>query len=48
MAGMTVVKTGTIDDQDALDQAKPVQEIYCTRRPASVPEIEGVPHKDNA
>jgi hypothetical protein len=48
MQGLTVVKTGTIDEEDALNQAKPVTEMYCTRRPASVPEIAGIEHKDTA
>jgi hypothetical protein len=48
MPGMTVVKTGTIDDQDALNQAKPVQEIYCKDRPESFAALVGVAHKDAA
>jgi hypothetical protein len=48
MAGINIVKTGTIDDKEVLDNAKPVQEIYCSRRPASVKELEGIPHKDTA
>jgi len=46
--GFRVVKTGTIDDQDALDQAKPVQEIYCKDRPESIAALVGVEHKDAA
>jgi len=46
--GVKVVKTGTIDDQDALDQAKPVQEIYCKDRAASIVALAGVDHKDAA
>lgn len=48
MDGMMILKTGTIDDKEVLDNAKPVQEIYCSRRPASVGELEGVAHKDVA
>lgn len=46
--GVKVVKTGTIDDQDALNQAKPVQEIYCKDRPESFAALLGVEHKDAA
>lgn len=46
--GMKIVKTGTIDDQDALDGAKPVQEIYCKNRPDSIAALLGVEHKDGA
>ena len=45
---LKIVKTGTIDDNDALNQAKPVQEIYCIRRPTSVAALDGVTHKDAA
>jgi hypothetical protein len=48
MAGIYIVKTGTIDDKEVLDKAVPVQEIYCSRRPASIAEIAGIPHKDTA
>jgi hypothetical protein len=48
MEGLTVVKTGTIDDQDVLDKSTPVQEIYCKDRPASTAALAGVEHKDAA
>lgn len=46
--GMKIVKTGTIDDQDALNSAKPVQEIYCKDRPESIAALANVEHKDAA
>lgn len=46
--GMKIVKTGTIDDEDALDKSTPVQEIYCEERPASIGELPGILHKDKA
>jgi hypothetical protein len=48
MAGMLVVKTGTIDDKDALDKAVPVQEIYCGNRPESFAEYPGIEHKETS
>ena len=45
-SGIRILKTGTIDDQEVLDKAVPVQEIYCSRRPASVKELEGIDHKE--
>jgi hypothetical protein len=48
MDGLKIVKTGTIDDQDALDKSTPVQEIYCKDRPASIAALSGVEHKDAA
>jgi len=47
-AGINIVKTGTIDDQEVLDKATPVQEIYCSRRPASIAAIPGLPQKEAA
>ena len=44
--GMLIVKTGTIDDEDILNKAVPVQEIYCRDRPASMGEIPGIDHKE--
>lgn len=46
--GMKIVKTGTIDDQDALNNAKPVQEIYCKDRPESIAALANVEHKEAA
>lgn len=46
--GMKIIKTGTIDDEEALNKSTPVQEIYCTNRPASIGELPGIPHKDKA
>jgi hypothetical protein len=48
MDGLKIVKTGTIDDQAALDKSTPVQEIYCKDRPASIAALAGVEHKDAA
>jgi hypothetical protein len=48
MDGLKIVKTGTIDDQNVLDNAKPVQEIYCKDRAACFAELPGVDHKDAA
>lgn len=48
MEGLKIVKTGTIDDEDVLNQAMPVQEIYCKDRPASIAALAGVAHKDAA
>jgi len=46
--GVKIIKTGTIDDQDALNLAKPLQEIYCKDRPESIAALLGVEHKDAA
>ena len=48
MQSMMIVKSGTIDDQTALDKAVPVQEIYCVNRPESFAEYPGITHKDKA
>ncbi|KAL1585761.1 hypothetical protein WHR41_05006 [Cladosporium halotolerans] len=48
LAGVKIVKTGTIDDEEALNQAIPVQEIYCKDRPASTPAISGIEQKHAA
>ena len=46
--GVKVVKTGTIDDQDALNQVNSVQKIYCKDSPESFAALLGVEHKDAA
>lgn len=48
MQGMMIVKTGTIDDEDALNKAVPVQEIYCVHRPESFGEYPGIAHKEKS
>jgi len=48
MQGLMIVKTGTIDDQNALDKAVPVQEIYCVNRPESFGEYPGITHKEKS
>lgn len=48
MEGLKIVKTGTIDDQDVLNQAAPVQEIYCKDRPDCIAALAGIAHKDAA
>lgn len=45
LESVLIIKTGTIDDKDALNEARPVQEIYCNDRPLCVDEIAGIEHK---
>ena len=39
--GMKVIKVGTMDDIDALDNAKPVVELFAPERVSWVPEVAG-------
>lgn len=48
LAGLKVVKTGTIDDDDALKNAVPTLEVYCKDRPDSIRELSGAEHKEVA
>lgn len=34
MAGMVIFKTGTLDDEDAVESSKPSREIYNKNRPS--------------
>lgn len=45
MPGIKIVKTGTIDDEDALKNATPALEMYCKDRPGSIGELTGIEHK---
>ncbi|KAF2276731.1 DUF636 domain protein [Westerdykella ornata] len=39
--GIKVVAVGTLDDFDALEQAKPVAELFAPSRPSWIPAVEG-------
>ena len=45
--GKKVVKVGTLDAVDALDQAKPMAELFAPERVSWVPEVEGTKQVDS-
>lgn len=46
MSAVKIVKLGTIDDEDFLQSAKPVSEIYTKRRLDWCPAWQGIPQFD--
>ena len=43
---LAFVKAGVLDDEDALNQAKPTMEIYTCRRAAWLSPVEGAQQKE--
>lgn len=43
---MRILRTGTVDDQEFLDNLKPQKELFCSFRPAAIPEYPGIEHSD--
>jgi hypothetical protein len=41
-----MIRTGTIDDQEMLDNLKPQKELYCSFRPKSFAEYPGIAHEE--
>ena len=41
-----MIRSGTIDDQEMLDNLKPQKELYCSFRPKSFAEYPGIGHEE--
>jgi hypothetical protein len=41
-----MIRSGTIDDQEMLNNLKPQKELYCSFRPASFAEYPGIAHEE--
>ena len=43
---MKIIKVGTLDDESALENAKPVLETFIVRRPTWVPAVPGAEQRE--